>query len=75
MLHRVGRDFTPPEFQDVRVLVYGDAALMTSRTILHTSFDGRNWSGEYFLTDVWVRRDGRWQLVRRHSSGVVLGAS
>ena len=49
MLHRVGRDFTPPEFLDVCVRVYGDAALMTSRTILHTTFDGKDWSGEYFL--------------------------
>lgn len=75
MLHRVGRDFTPPEFLDVRVRLYGDAALMTSRNILHTTFDGKDWSGEHFLTDVWVRRDDRWQLVRRHSSAVVPGAS
>src|SRR5437762_3381350 len=31
MLLRVGRDVTPPEFLDVRVHVYGDAALMISR--------------------------------------------
>ena len=75
MLHHVGRDFTPPEFLDVQVRVYGDAALMTSRNILRATFDGKDWSGELYLTDVWVRRDGRWQLVRRHASNLVPGAS
>jgi ketosteroid isomerase-like protein len=75
MLHRVGPGFTPPAFLDVRVRVYGDAALMTSRNILRATFDGKDWSGELALTDVWVRRDGRWQLVRRHASNLVPGAS
>ena len=75
MLERVGRDVTLPEFLDVRVRVYGDAALMTSRNILWATFDGKDWSGELYLTDVWVRRDGRWQLVRRHASNLVPGAS
>jgi ketosteroid isomerase-like protein len=75
MLERVGREVMPPEFLDVRVRVYGDAALMTSRDILWATFDGKDWSGELYLTDVWVRRDGRWQLVRRHASNLVPGAS
>ena len=75
MLHRVGSDFTPPEFLDVSVLVAGDAALMTSHTMLRATFDGKDWSGEVALTDVWVRRDGRWQIVRRHASYLVPGAS
>ena len=75
MLERVGRDFTPPAFLDVRVQVYGEAAVMTSRSILQATFDGKDWSGELYLTDVWLRRDGRWQLVRRHASNLVPGAS
>ena len=75
MLHRVGPDFTPPEFLDACVLVAGEVALMTSRTMLRATFDGKDWSGDVALTDVWVRRDGRWQIVRRHSSNLVAGAS
>ena len=74
MGQRVGGD-EPPRFLDVRVRVYGDAALMTSRTLLRATFDGKDWSGELYLTDVWVRRDGRWQLVRRHASNLVPGAA
>ncbi len=73
MGQRVGGD-EPPRFLDVRVRVYGDAALMTSRNILRGTFDGKDWSGELALTDVWVRRHGRWQLVRRHASDLVPGA-
>ena len=75
MLHRVGADVEPPEFLDVQVRVYGDAALMTSRNVLRATFNGRDWSGELYLTDVLTRRDGRWQLVRRHASNLVPGAS
>ncbi len=73
MGQRVGGD-TPPEFLDVRVRRYGDAALMTSRNFLRATFDGRDWRGELYLTDVWLWREGRWQLVRRHASDVVPGA-
>ena len=75
MLHRVGPGFTAPEFLDVRVRVYGDTAVMTSRNLLRATFDGKDWSGDHALTDVWVRRDGCWQIVRRHSSKLVAGAS
>jgi ketosteroid isomerase-like protein len=73
MQHRVGGT-EPPAFLDPRVLVVGDAALMTSRNSLRATFDGEDWSAEVFLTDVWVRRGGRWRLVRRHASRVVPGA-
>lgn len=67
--HRVGGG-TPPEFLAVRVQRFGDAAVMTSRNILQAAFDGADWSNELYLTDVWVHRNGRWQLVRRHASRV-----
>ncbi len=66
----------PPQFPDLRVHVYGDAALVTSRSLRPgATFRGRDWSSENYLTDVWVRREGRWQLVRRHASDVVPGAA
>jgi hypothetical protein len=32
------------------------------------SWDQNNLSNVFRLTDVWARRDGRWQVVARHSS-------
>jgi ketosteroid isomerase-like protein len=72
--HRVGGD-VPPEFLDARIRVLGDTALMTSRNILRASFDGKEWSAELYLTDLWIRQDGRWQILRRHASRVVPDAS
>ena len=61
-----------PQFPDLRVRMYGDTALVTSRSLNPgATFAGRAWSPENYITDVWVRRDGRWQVVRRHSSPVV----
>ena len=65
----------PPQFPGLSVRVYGDAALVTSRSLNPgATFGGRAWSPENYITDVWVRRNGRWQVVRRHASPVVPGA-
>src|SRR5712691_9550636 len=58
MLHPVGPGFIPPDFLDVRIRVYGDTAVMTSRNRLQATFDGMPLGDHLALTDVWVRRDG-----------------
>jgi ketosteroid isomerase-like protein len=55
-------------YSDVTVRAYGDFAIMQSRWRQRARLQGKDWSGEGLLTDVWVRRDGRWQVVARHSS-------
>jgi ketosteroid isomerase-like protein len=64
----------PPAFLDARVLDLGDAAVMTSRNRIRATLDGKEWSAELYLTDVWVRRDRQWQIVRRHASRMVASA-
>src|SRR5262245_50181537 len=54
--HRVGGE--PPEFLDTRIRVFCDAALMTSRNEMRSTFDGKEWNAELYLTDIWLRRDG-----------------
>jgi len=60
----------PVQFLDQRVYVYGETAVMTQRSIRRYTMDGKDLSGEFYLTDVWVRRDGRWQVMRRHGAPV-----
>jgi steroid delta-isomerase-like uncharacterized protein len=55
-------------YSDVTIRSYGDVAVMQSRWRQNARLRGKDWSGEGLLTDVWVRRDGRWQVVARHSS-------
>lgn len=61
----VGKSF---EYRDFVVNVFGDAAVVKSRMDQVASVDGKPWNETFMLTDVWVRRAGRWQVVARHSS-------
>ncbi len=49
--------------EDVKVRVYGDAAVLTGIVVMRASYRGRDVSGEFLYTDVWVKRDSRWQTV------------
>lgn len=55
-------------FADFHLQVYGDAAVVHSRFSQKGSTAGNEWSGEFFLTDVWVRFGGHWRVASRHSS-------
>jgi len=48
--------------------LYGNTAVVVSRYRQTAKIGDRDASGELRVTDVWVRRDGRWQIVRRHAT-------
>ncbi len=56
------------EYSDFVVNVFGDAAVVKSRLAQVATVGGVPWNASFMLTDVWIRRDGRWQVVTRHSS-------
>lgn len=60
-------EITSYSFDEIRVHMYGETAVMQSRYRQQATYRGEDRSGELFLTDVWVRRHGRWQVVARHS--------
>jgi hypothetical protein len=55
---------------DIKVLDLGDVAIATVAfyQLAHIEGDSRNITGEFMLTDVWVKRDGEWKIIERHSS-------
>jgi uncharacterized protein (TIGR02246 family) len=57
-------------YSNVRVRVYGEEefAVMQSWWSQQATIDGREWDGEGLMTDVWVKQEGRWRVVARHSS-------
>ncbi len=55
------------EFSDFVVHSYGEAAVVLADLELRGSVQGEDRSGSFALTDVWVERDGRWQVVARSS--------
>jgi ketosteroid isomerase-like protein len=55
-------------FHDASVKIYGDVAVLKARITDNYIMNGEDRSGDYLITDVWVKRDGQWQVVTRHSS-------
>ena len=55
---------------DMQVRVYGDTAVVTGRTTTRQLVKGEERTGRSRFTDVFVRRDGRWQIVAGHSSRI-----
>lgn len=49
--------------QDVRINVFGDAAVETGLLTSVAVRDGRNSGGTFRFTRVWVKRAGRWRTV------------
>ena len=54
------------ESEDFRIRVYGDSAVVTGITRTKGKFMGQEFSTKERATDVFVKRDGRWQCVLTH---------
>jgi ketosteroid isomerase-like protein len=54
------------ESEDLRVRVYGDSAVVTAITRTKGKFMGQEFSTRERATDVFVKRDRRWQCVLTH---------
>jgi hypothetical protein len=72
-------DEPPGEFRlvsyvpdEMKVYLYGQTAVVFGRvtTKARSSKDGREVTNQTRFTDVFVRRDGRWQIVAGHSSRI-----
>jgi hypothetical protein len=55
-------------YEEIDPEVYGDTAVLVSRYRQTARLDGRDVSALLHVTDIWVRRDSRWQIVRRHGT-------
>jgi len=56
--------------ENSRVRFYGDTAIVMATTHLDIAFKGEARQVSLFYTNVWVKRDGRWQLVARQSTAL-----
>jgi ketosteroid isomerase-like protein len=48
---------------EMKVRVYGEAAVVLGRNTVKEQYKGKDISGQYRFTDTWVKKDGRWQCV------------
>lgn len=52
----------PYTVEDFEIRLYGDVALLSGRTRMSGSYQGKPFDTEYRYIDVYRRRDGRWQV-------------
>jgi len=65
------RTITSYAIQDPKVRIYNDSAVMTYRYTSIETYKGRDESGTYRITRVFIKMDGRWQMVAGHETRVV----
>ena len=53
---------------DMKAMVFGDRAVVQGVSTVKSSERGRDTSGKYCWTDVFVKRDGRWQCVVNYAA-------
>ena len=51
--------------------IYGDIAIVNCTLEIHALVGGSDWGGFFLFTQVWMKRDGRWQVVACHSSPIL----
>jgi hypothetical protein len=54
----------------IRVRVHGDVAILRYRVAIVIDWEGGADQGEYWHTDYWERRGGRWQAVWSHATTI-----
>ena len=57
------------KWEQIQVRPFGDVAIVHGRSTQEATVSGQDWSGLFLVTDVWVRRNGLWQVVSRHGTG------
>ena len=56
-------------WEQLAVRPFGDTAIVHGRARQQASVSGQDWSGLFLVTDIWVNRNGHWQVVSRHGTG------
>ena len=55
-------------YEEIDTEIYGNTAVIVSRYTQAGHLNGRDVSADMHVTDIWVRRDSHWQIVRRHAT-------
>jgi ketosteroid isomerase-like protein len=55
---------------ELKIRVYGDTAVSSYCIATEASFDGMEIKRQLCITNVWMRRNGDWQIVARHTASL-----
>ena len=59
---------TAMDLDEISVNVFGNTAVAFASQEEKSKYEGKDTSGHYHYTDVWVKTDGKWQAVASHGS-------
>ena len=60
------------EEEDMKVRVYGNVAVATSRVTIKGQYSGKQTSGQYRSIHVWVKSEAGWQLIANQLTRVAV---
>lgn len=55
---------------DLRVRAFGDTAVSSYRMAAEATFEGMEIKRQLCITNVWMKRNDRWQIVARHTASL-----
>ena len=55
---------------DLKMRAYGDTAVSSYRMTAEATFEGKEIKRQLCITNVWLKRNGSWQIVSRHTAGL-----
>ena len=58
------------KFDEIKVHAYGDTAVVTGRNTAKGKDNGKDFDGQFRYTRVYVKRQGRWQIVATQSTRI-----
>ncbi len=54
--------------EDMKVRVYGDTAVSSFQLVIKSKFNSTEINRQYRVTNVWLKRQGRWQIIACHTA-------
>jgi ketosteroid isomerase-like protein len=61
-------EFDSNVIDDVTVALFGDTAIVRGRTVVSAKLSGASVNARIRFTDVFLKRNGRWQVIASHAS-------
>jgi len=55
---------------DLKVRAYGDTAVTSYRITTKAKFEETEINAQFCVTNVWMKREGHWQIVARHTANL-----
>jgi len=66
-----GKKFsTSIDKEDIKVATHGDTAVASYRYVVRVQGEGMDLHRRYRTTDVWLKRDGQWQVIGGHMASL-----